>query len=358
MTLIVLITKLLTASCFAMFFLLQAADASRERKKKMVTQHESLKFTKSLQAASKSLKAPEPQMATAPTKPMTDSTPHSRTEPGKSTGKPVDSRSPPMIPAKPARLLLPSEMKSECGAASPGVQASAPPSLPSHTVTVTSQISDEGDGKTEAVPAHASAARSAFFSSMQPATSSSTSAVSKHGAGVSSSAAPSSMSPPSPSSPSHSKPPSGVYYQAVSPSRSRSAFSSIPLPNKEQKEEAASKDKGRKVPPPPPPRKSSAKFPYGIGPLSPQSSSVNGGGTGGPVRRSSTDRSPDTRRKDAVLTVYKANSPTSPLPPTPISSSTPKPATPQKPVVSKADQKQQRMTTFAAPAPAAVTTNR
>ncbi|XP_076471125.1 uncharacterized protein LOC143301002 isoform X3 [Babylonia areolata] len=213
---------------------------------------------------------------------------------------------PPQVPAKPARLLSASEIK-QMGAATGSGSVLSASSSSAHTVTVTSQITDHNDN---AIPADRTSARSAFFSSMQ---SPPTSPVSSSDSGKSSSkpptttkavsSGPSSLSPSvsssasSLTSPAHSKAVPGVYYQAVSPTRTRSAFSSIPLPNRPDKDDSS---KGKKVPPPPPPRTSSAKL-YGVSP--------NGGVAG---RRDSGDKSPDARKKDSSLSVYQASSPTSP----------------------------------------------
>ncbi|KAL8596724.1 hypothetical protein ACOMHN_025774 [Nucella lapillus] len=219
---------------------------------------------------------------------------------------------PPQVPAKPARLLTASEIK-QMSAATGTVATAA-----SHTVTVTSQIADHNNDS--ASPTDRQSARLAFFSSMQsPPTSppsvsdrssrrlptaSRASAVSSS----SSSTSTSSSVSPSVTSPSHSKSGSGIYYQAVSPTKSRSAFSSIPLPSRPDKEDYSSKssDKGKKVPPPPPPRTSSARLSFSSLP----SPNANGGIAG---RRNSGDKSPDPRgKRDSALAVYKATSPTSP----------------------------------------------
>ena len=380
---------------FDMFFYVcvQAADASRERKKKFVTQHESLKFTKSLQAASKSLKHPDAQAAASGTEPGSRKT--------SAAEEMLDSKKcePPVIPAKPARLLSASELKkSEAGSAAPETTSSHPTSSVSHTVTVTSQISDSGDKKAvDALPSSRSSARSVFFSSLQSPATSPTSqpeasktvsklpSASRAGSAVSSASG--SLSATSlgaaaiSTSPSHSKPVSGVFYQALSPTRTRSAFSAIPLPSKpsssEKEDSSGTSDKGKKVPPPPPPRKSSAKLPYGLGAGLAHSSNVNGGAEASLGRRDSGEKAPDSRKKDSAL-AYKASSPTSPGAVGPLSS-TPKPATPQKPAINKfqkdlaagvyanlnrPDLQHQRMvpdrllTSMASPPPAAVTTNR
>ena len=72
----------------------QAADASRERKKKLVTQQETLRFTKSLHAASSKLK---------PGRAKSDSD----ADPPRLNGDP------PEVPAKPARLMSASEVGSQ-----------------------------------------------------------------------------------------------------------------------------------------------------------------------------------------------------------------------------------------------------
>ncbi|XP_070211944.1 coiled-coil domain-containing protein CG32809-like isoform X2 [Littorina saxatilis] len=367
---------------------LEAADASRERKKKIVTQQESLRFTKTLQTATKSLKPADTQTSSGKAKS------DSETDCKKSAaGSEWDNRKtePPEIPAKPARLMSASEVKKlEAGGGSghggSELATSHPLSPVSHTVTVTSQISDSGDKKvtSEDVSSHRSSARSAFFSSMQSPptspmsksdgskTSSKLPSASKAGGGSSSGPTSSTASSSSSSiSPSHSKQASGVYFQALSPTKSRSAFSSIPLPSKPSaaadKDDCA--DKGRKVPPPPPPRKSSAKYPLGLTSSS-LSPNANGGVETSQVRRNSGDRSADTRSK--------VTSPKSPTASGPLSSSTPKPVTPQKPAMSKfqkdlaagiysnlnrPDLQNQKMTpdrlltTMVSPPPAAVTTN-
>lgn len=383
------------SSTFNMQFHLcvQAADASRERKKKFVTQHESLKFTKTLQAASKSLKPLDQQVTTS------SSEQGSRKSSVSEEMSDSKKSEPPVIPAKPARLLSASELKkSEAGKTASEITSSYPASSVSHTVTVTSQISDGGDKKAvEVFPSHRSSARSVFFSSLQSPVTSPTSqpetsktfsklpSASKGGPAVSS--APSTSSTPSSgvtssTSPSHSKPMSGVFYQALSPTRTRPAVSSIPLPSKpspSDKDDSSSgaSDKGKKVPPPPPPRKSSAKLPYGFGGGSALSTNVNGGSESSRGRRNSGEKASDSRKKDSAL-VYKANSPTSPGATGPLSS-TPKPTTPQKPAMNKfqrdlaagiyanlnrPDLQHQRMvpdqliTSMASPPPAAVTTNR
>nr|KAG5707607.1 hypothetical protein BaRGS_030989 [Batillaria attramentaria] len=387
---------------------LEAADASRERKKKIVTQQESLKFTKSLQTASKSLK------------PASHSEDDSagRSEKG-DTGAKSDSRDsarvkspPPEIPAKPARLLSSSELKKS---SSGKTESNRPDSAKSdggstsaagapHVVTMTSQMSDSDDISSSQLANQRSQARMAFFSSLtspdtastntqpeisKPSLSSELSPSTAKATASSSAAVPhSAASSLGSTSSSHGKASSGMYFQAVSPTRSRSAFSSIPLPNKsplptspdasKDKDEGGDGSKPKKVPPPPPPRKSSAKFPYGFVGGSSSSSTVNGGSSGSGKRDG--DKSPDGRgKKDTVLTVYKQpSSPTSPSGGiTGPLSSTPKPVTPQKPLnkfqkdiaagiyanMNRPDLQNQRVaperiiTSMASPPPAAVTTN-
>ncbi|KAL8566084.1 hypothetical protein ACOMHN_045258 [Nucella lapillus] len=342
---------------------LEVADASRERKKKIVTQQESLKFTKYLQTASKALRPPDTQTTT-----IDDDGAHCSQErdPSRKSGEAIDSKRVdyPTVPAKPARLMLIDEPRHSNVLSTP---SPSPILAAAHTVTVTSQICEKKEPENKA--GAGSSARLAFFSSLE----SSPSVVSPERSMASVEMSPTvTVSAAASSSPGFSQvvPVSSVHFQ---PTRRLSASDS-PYQATEEMDDPLNVDRGRKVPPPPPPRKSSARYPYGIGPLSPQSPSEARSGGPSLQRQHSGDKSPDRGRQKAMLAVYKAHTPTTtttgPL------SSTPKPPTPHKPAnLSKLHKggsggqgrqpnlQHQRvgadgmLTTFVPPVPAALVTN-